>query len=271
MKQNLYLKITAVIILVLAVVIGLTACSAKTDIGMVDDLTEDFLDLVLAEDHKGAYELVKRHTYYADFKACWDAMRSSLNGATEYEMEQIGWNVNLQNGATYRIAAFEVELNNGRTLFIRTTLVDGEEGIGGIFFNDITDFNATYGVLATVANIALVGFSLLVIAFTVWMIVDCARRKIKKKPLWIILILLGVTFSVTMGKQFSLKFGLGLFLTFSSVTADPSILSIISKLAIPVGAIIYFVLRKRLTVSEVEQDAENAEITENAEDTENNN
>ncbi len=257
MKRSLRLRLAALFMLLLVAASALTACSAKTDIGMADDLTEDFLDLLLADDYSAAYAMLQNTTELADFKPYWDAMRLSADGATAYEIEQIGWNISTKNGTTIRMAAFEVALNNGRILAVRTTLVDGIDGIGGLFFHDTTDFYATYGSLADVGNIVLILLSLLAIAFTVWMLVDCARRKMKKKPLWMIIILLSATVSVTFGQELGMRFGVALAFMLSSAVADPFLLSVTAKLMIPVGALVYFFLRKRLTVTApIEQNAE---------------
>ncbi len=250
MKSSSHLRLTALILLSLTVIFCLVGCSAKTDIGTVDDLTEDFLDLLLINDYDGAYAMVKQSVRPDEFEPYWDLMRQTADGATSYELKQIGWNINTKNGTTMRTAAFEVVLNNGRILFFRTTLINGVEGICGIFFNDTTEFSTTYGVYAKIANIVLMILSLLTVAFTIWMIVDCARRRIAKKPLWIILILLGFTLTVTVGQQFGFRFCVGLFLMFSGAVADPSILSVTVKLIFPIGSLLYFFLRKRLTLSQ---------------------
>ncbi len=250
MKQNPKIKLMAIVIVVLSLLVCMSACSAKTDIGNVDDLTEEFIDLMLENNYNKAYELVKNSGSRNDFKPYWDAMRSTAKDATDYEMEQIGWNISTNDGKTYRTAAFEVELNNGRTIFLRTTVVSGVEGISGIFFNDITEFNATYGLFADIASIVLIVFSLLVAAFTVWMLIDCIRRKISKKALWIILILLCFSFSLTIGQQFALNVGVGVFVMPSSAAADPALLSLTVKMILPIGALIYFFIRKHLKIKE---------------------
>ncbi len=271
MKKINYFRLATLFALVLVAVICLSSCSGKLDIGMTDDLTEDLLDLLLTDDYAGAYDMVDEVVTEDDFKPYWNAMRSSAEGATSYEIEQIGWNININNGTKYYIAAFEAEFDNGNTVFLRTTLVDGVDGIYGIYFNDITEFNATYGVFAQIANMALIVLSLLFIAFAIWMFVDCVKRKIKLKPLWLILIFVGTTFAITVGQQFALNFGIGIVLMLSSAVADPSILSVTLKVIVPVGAVVYFFVRKRLTVvppaEQVTEKAETQDVSQLSEST----
>ncbi len=247
MKKTTLTRLTLALALLLVALSLFTACSAKTDIGEVDDLTEDYLDYLLADDYAKAYDLLKENVTDADFKPYWDAMRTATEGATDYELEQIGWQINTKNGVTTHSAAFTVTLNNDRSIFVRTVLVEGQSGIGGISFHETTEFEATTGTYAPIINIVLMIVSILIMAFTVWTLVDCARRKIKVKALWIIVILLGFTLTLTIGAQSGLTFGFGLFFTLSQAIADPSLLALTLKLNIPLGAILYLILRKRLT------------------------
>ncbi len=244
--------------LVIILVFMMTACTPLFDIEIIKEQTENFLDLVLADNYDSAYAMLQETVTPEDFKPYWDMMRTASEGATAYEMEELGWSAYTTNGITQYLATFDVTLDNGRTLFVQTTLIEGIDGISGIYFHETTEFNATYGTYAPIIHIILVVLSLLSIAFTVWMIIDCARRKMQKKALWIIIILLGITLSVTIGGQFGVNLGIGIFFMLSSATSDLATLSMTVKLIIPLGAILYFCLRKRLTVTPpTEQISEN--------------
>ncbi len=260
MKPTLYLRVAMLLMLVAVALFGLVACSAKTDVGEADDLTKALLDCVLAEDDDGAYALfMKEYVSPEDFATVRSALKNVSEGAFGYELEQIGWRVNSANGLTTRSAAFEISFDNGKELFVRTTVIEGQTAIGGILLHETTAFKAAYGDTARVANVILIVVSALGAAFTIWMIVDCARRRMAKKPLWIVLILLGVTLNVTFGQTSGLSLGMGFFLMLSGAVADPSILSVAAKLIVPVGALIYFFLRKRLTLTPPSESEEQSE------------
>jgi len=76
------------------------------------------------------------------------------------------------------------------------------------------------------------------------MLIDCAKRNIKWKPLWIILILMGMFTVVISDSRFSVHIGL--------VLAEYCHLKLFTSgsfelnLALPVGAIVYFFIRKTL-------------------------
>ena len=99
-----------------------------------------------------------------------------------------------------------------------------------------------------VTNILLRIYTLLIAAFTVWMIVDCVRREIKHKLLWILVIVLSVAFETLYGNGLSnVMFKFGIHLTMSGVTLDMVEGTVKTFVAIPVGAIIYYALRGRFT------------------------
>ena len=85
-------------------------------------------------------------------------------------------------------------------------------------------------------------------AFTIWMFVDCLRCKMKYKFVWAILTVFGIALNLTVGETFSFSFHIGLFVQMSTVQVDPGLVAVVTKLVIPVGAILYLCLRKKFTV-----------------------
>jgi hypothetical protein len=51
-----------------------------------------------------------------------------------------------------------------------------------------------------------------------------------------------------VGETFSFSFKIGLFVEMSTVRVDPGLVAVVTKLVIPVGAILYLCLRKKFTV-----------------------
>ena len=141
-----------------------------------------------------------------------------------------------------------MNLDNGRTVLLRVVTRDGIEGIAGIHFSDITEFIHTTDTYVPVLQAIVMVFSLLCMAFTIWMFVDCLRRKMKYKFVWAILTVFGIALNLTVGETFSFTFNIGLFVQMSTVQADPGLVAVVTKLVIPVGAILYLCLRKKFTV-----------------------
>lgn len=254
MKQKTVLRLT-LLILCLTAVLSLCSCT-DMEIGDNNELADQFMHCVIVDDYNAAYDLVKATVADPDFRDYWVSIQAAARGAETYELEQIGWHYNSQNGVATRTSAYQVYLDNEHTVLLRVVTQDGIEGIAGIHFSDITDFLAATEAFIPTVRILLWVVSALCIAFTLWMLVDCLRRKMKYKVLWALLILCGVVFTVTVGETANFSFSVGLFFQLSSINADPGIVSVVTKIVVPVGAILYLCLRKKVTVEPPKPDGE---------------
>ena len=246
----------ALLILCLTAVLSLCACNADMDVSGVDvsgndTLSRQFLDSVLADDHDAAYGLMEDSVNKTVFAANWSTMQKVMEGAGSYELELTGWNVTRSGGVTACTTTYMLYPDNGRTVVIQVLTRDDTNGIAGLKFNEVTDFIKTTDAYVPVVQIILYVYAALAIGFTVWMLVDCIKRKMKvgHKVLWIILSLLSVAFTLTLGTtNLHISFSPGLFFSLSEIRADPTIQAVITSVFVPVGAIVYFFLRKRLTL-----------------------
>ena len=88
---------------------------------------------------------------------------------------------------------------------------------------------------------------MIAIGFTVFALVDCSRQKIKKKALWILLLLLGfISLGATISStSFRLNFNVGWITAYSALIRYGSG-TVMLRLMLPVGTIIYFAMRRSL-------------------------
>ena len=195
--------------------------------------------------------MIKETTSQEDFHAFYNQVYPSLSQIKSYELKQVGWYTNVRNGVKSYQTAYQMTTDSGAVWGIRLTTVEGVNGIYGLHMQDNTEFVDQTASLKGI-DWVLKGVSILVMAFSVWMIVDCAKRKIRKKPLWIILILFGISAGLTFGSAgFSTNFHVGLFISMSGAVVDPVLGSASMNLVVPVGALLYFALRKRLEKKEI--------------------
>lgn len=248
MKHISLIKRITLVLLCMLAVFTLVSCTAERENGDNTRLGETFLNYALKDDYPNAYALLRSTVSEPDFTKYWDSIQQILGDSQTYTLKPIGWNVSVSNGLTTRISAYRVYLENEKIAMFQVVTRDDIEGIAGMHFSDVTAFLAQTDAVVPVFKIALLVVSLLVYAFVIWMLVDCIRRKLKRKVMWMFLIFVGVAFTVTIGKQVGFKFMIGLISQNSTMDADPSILSIVAKLVVPVGAIVYFFLRKKLTI-----------------------
>jgi hypothetical protein len=243
------LRLTLPLVLIaLILLVTLTSCTPEVDYGDSIKLSDQFMDHVIADDYDSAYRLVKATVTDPDFRDYWETIRSVAEGAETYTKLPVQRNATRSGGVTTITTAYQVNLDNGRTVLLRVVTRDGIEGIAGIHFSDITDFLASTDTYVPVLQAIVMVFSLLCMAFTIWMFVDCLRRKMKYKFVWAILTVFGIALNLTVGETFSFSFKIGLFVEMSTVQVDPGLVAVVTKLVIPVGAILYLCLRKKFTV-----------------------
>lgn len=248
MKTTVLRRVLPLLLTALVLLAVLVSCTPETDIGNNTELAGEFMDHVVAGDYTAAYAMVQATVTDTDFRPYWQSIQTAVEGTETYEMQQIGWNVNRSNGVTTRTTAYQVYLDNDRVILLRVVTQDGIEGIAGIHFSDITDFIRSTDTYVPVLQAVVFVVSLLCMAFTVWMFVDCLRRKMKYKVLWAILVVFGIALNITVGETASFSFNVGLFVQMSTVEIDPGLVAVVTELVIPVGAILYLCLRKKFTV-----------------------
>ena len=116
MNRNRTLGRALALILCLLTLLTLISCGVDRTIGDHDALAEQTLACLLTDDRDGAYALMISDVSRADFDAYWDRIRPVAVGATSYEIEQVGWHINLKNGVTSRTVAYQVYLTTVRPL-----------------------------------------------------------------------------------------------------------------------------------------------------------
>ncbi len=258
---------TPIILLTLLLLTALlfTGCEALIDNGMHRAECEAYLDAMLAGDFKAAHAITPAINE-EEHRAYFEENCKIIAGATSYTLTQTGWNINTTNGVTTKTASYQMVTDNGLTCQFTLNTVEGYEGIANIGFRDTTAFAASAKSLSTV-DVVLKIVSLLPIAFSMWMLVDCIRRKMKKKVWWVLLNLLAMSFSYTSGPStVRTDFSAEIFCSFSSMTAVIPEETITLTIVLPIGALIYFFMRKKLSAKYAEQQAQAAPVMANPND-----
>ena len=246
-RTNRWLRI-GMAILCLAIALSLVSCLEDMDVGDNGELAVEFMTHVMNDDADAAYEMVKSTVGRTEFFKFWADLQMLAAGSEECDIEQTGWNVNTTNGVTTYTTEYLLEFDNDCTVQLQVVTQDNVEGIAGIHFTDLTEFEEKSESTLPVIRIIMGIVSLAAFAFTVWMFVDCLRKKLKYKVLWAILIFVGVAWTVTFGETFGYRVMIGVMLQPSTVTANLSSMAYSVKLVVPLGAIIYLAMRKRYVI-----------------------
>ena len=255
----------------------LTGCGPR-DVTIDDSAflpgTTAMLDAILAEDFAGCRAVMTEQVDDESLRGALDQMGQLLEGVESYTLKPVGWRKNVTNGISQSTVRYEMQTNL-QTYYVDAVLVEGMDGLAGFHITPIQQ-NTVTGTPANMQGASLMQWLVLLIgvaewAFVVWMAVDCLRRKPKRKIGWLLLILLvsGIfTLTVAAGKV-SFNINAGIYLHLSGLLSD-SAGSMMLKLYIPIGAIVYWFRRKKLngpTVGEpaVPQEEISPEIQENPE------
>ena len=217
-------------------------------------LATKFFNYVLEDKQAEAYKMVKDSCSFEEFSESYATFREAFEGATDFEIllySEDGFttkgNEDNESATVFCDNVYELELDNGRylTATVSTSSLS-DKTIDFVEVDETTTFRKITGVITPIINIAIVNIYIGTIVFTVFMIIDCAKRRIKLKVLWILLLFAAMTYSVSLGGEFALGFELGATLEPSYIEAYPVYETIDIYLSVPAGAIIYFFVREHL-------------------------
>lgn len=256
------MKKCLLLLAVAALLLSLAGCGTAIDDSSLRAKTDQMLDAILAGDGESAYALVADIVTETEFAQTFDTMRQSIPGVRTYELKLTNFNFNTTNGKTTKQVSYLMETDAG-SFVIDVAEHSDYDGLIRFYITPEAYTNLSYtGVPghmegANAVQWGLLILSLLVIGFSVWVLADCCRRKIKHKVLWIIAIVLGaVSLSATRESgSFNLGIHITLFLNYSALILYGSG-AVSFRLLIPVGVIVYFAMRDKLTVKEQELPAE---------------
>lgn len=232
----------SLLVCLLTVLTLLSGCMAEEVEASIQANCKRVMDAMIAKDPDAAYDVMKNAGTREEFDAFYMQVISYFDGVGSYELQQTGWETTVTNGETVYTVTFAAELSNGRTYILTCSERPGLEGLTGFFLED-SEQNLINNVPVWI-RILLVVLSLAIMGFSVWMIVDCVKRKPDGKVLWIILMLCTVTLSLTVSDGFHLQYSVGLILSFWKIGVGENGMFI--DIVFPVGAVVYFFLRKRL-------------------------
>lgn len=267
MKKHTHKLLLLLLLTCLLASLLLTSCETVPDEenAALRALTEQMIDALLANDAAAAYALVSDVCTEEEFLPVYDTMYAMTEGVTTYELTLTGVTTGTDNGITYQQSQYRMT-TNGESYLLSASLSESYENLAGFQIAPESATKPSSGTLSTLAdsNIwqwLLLLFALLETGFVLWAVIDCARHRVNGKALWILLILLGsVSPMLTISEgsvSFSLK--LGLFLLYTALMKYGSDLAVI-RIMLPIGAIVYTCLRKKLFASYTETPPSNPYI-----------
>lgn len=218
------------------------------------------LTALLAGDEEAGYAAVYHEISRKEFVTAFAQMRELLAEVETYELTPIQYNFRSTNGTRAEQMVYRMTTNAG-TYVVSAVVVEGYQGLTSFHIapeeNTALSYTGTPGHMegASLGQWIVLILGLLGWAFVIWMAVDCCRRKIRRKWLWLIVILLGgvlLTLSAS-ATSMNFRFNVGLHLRLSSWIFYGDGTSQL-QLLVPVGALVYLLRRKKLKNSEEPED-----------------
>lgn len=266
MKLNIKVFFSVVLILTLSL-LAFSGCGDLAEgSGELKELTVGLLDALDAGDLDRAYSyMAPAACSESEFKS-FAAQVAEVFDGEGYELKQTYVGFNTSNGVTVKTAEYVLTTEKGEFHLVVNTHSEYEGGLSGFHINSMEALEAKPSIATTIFGIV----SILEIAFIIVMLVDCCRHKMKAKVLWILMIIL-LSFSIIIesGSGFKLNFNFSSLLGFTTFTLYGSGAYVL-RLMIPIGALIYLFVRKKLfaTAAVSDEAAEPVSITETVETTE---
>ena len=229
--------------------------AAHTMSGLVDDPqlranTEQMLDALIADDPQSAYAALYEGADYNRFLEIYGQLRMALSNLKSYQLTPSQINKTVTNGIA-TVSVRYMMIAGEQRYFVDATRAEDDDGLVAFYVNEYISV-ITNGTLSNMEGASVLQWIILVvgmgeIAFVLWAFVDCCRRKLRRKWLWLLLIALGyiITQAVVTPEQFRTGVRIGAFLTYTCLM-HYSTGGFALQIILPAGAIIYMALRKRL-------------------------
>lgn len=238
----------------------------------IETPTRLMLDGLLSNDINMSLAAISSNIPQRELQTKFDELAAMLPEADNYTLTPTNINKKTSNGLTQTSVRFLMEIRD-QSFLVDVSTLSNQEGLYSIFLQPYEVITVT-GTIDTLGQCDVLQILFLVIAaaetvFVIWMFVDCCRHKMKYKAGYLILILMGnlILAFTAAAQNLHLQFQFGLFLTYSALLRYSSGEMMI-RLFIPIGAIVYFSMRKRILAVDAssEESEEAAEIKEIAQE-----
>ena len=213
--------------------------------------TRRMIDALLAADTETALELLgvePDRAFYESFRN----MRRDIHTSTGYDVVVVSTFTLKEDGLLLHRVGYRITFSNKLVYGATVHTAEGMRGLYSFRMGEI-EFAVPRNNASLFWRVVLYVISLLFLAFVVWMIVDCARRPMKRW--WKVLCIFGILwllecYWVSGGGYSSLYWDFVLPPTWMEMSLIGGLFEF--RGLIPFGAILYFVMRKWLTRCYVE-------------------
>jgi len=227
----------------------------ESELGALRTLSEAVLSAFASDDVQSVYPLFdERYITLERAAEVMPQIDEYLGKFTSFEIKEMtGHTINKSSERTLVRATFLVETVYSQFYVVIGKMTDSDK-ICALDVSLKEHMQPTYtGTLTTMHGASVIQWVVLILGialmvFSFWMLLDCAKSRIKRKVIWILFVLLGflsVTFTLVPGESVRLFFSFGFIISQSTLrvysTGATSFIAVL-----PIGAFVYFLRRKEL-------------------------
>ncbi len=242
-KTKGIIKAALCIVLLLGALLSLVSCTSEEQNLNAETVTREMVFAIIDGDLDRAYSLFNGKIEKAKFISFFEEVTPFFEGFTSPGFKQVGWHVAYENGISAYTVVFEVTEGEDTVMVSSQFLTEDDT----LYYINIVPATTLSAAEVIPLQIVMAIVSLAVLALMIWLVVDCSKSNINKKGWWILLILAGIHVSVSFGAEFDFDFGITLVNLISTASANGVLATV--KFVLPVGAIIYLFMRKKLKAS----------------------
>lgn len=225
-------------------------------------LTTATIDAILEDDAEQAYTYMASTVERETFDTAYTTIETLIGDTTAYTLKARSMDMTETNDETFTQVSYHMITDNA-VYAVEAAIDSRYDGLARLAVTPAggPELAAT-AVGEHPLQLVFVGIAVLETVFILWMAVDCARYKVKNKVLWMAAILFGmitITYTVS-GDTTMTQSGFGFILSFTSLRLYGTQYCS-ARVLLPVGAVLYACLRKRLRLPEESQEEEMPTLT----------
>lgn len=257
MKKHRFLLIIVCIFMIMCALAG-CAQGDKDANARLEGHTRTMLDALLSGDDEGAYALVAGAVTREDFAPVCAQMKEMLLGVTEYSLKWLGYNQSYNTSGNKYAASFLVTAkaeDGERSYAVTAYECEGEEGLSAFLLQRNEDEIVPVGDIRSMKGAGALSWCMLALGglawlFTVIAAIDCGKNAKKNKGIMLFIILFGmIAMEAVLVGGFSFSIVHGYYAPYSAFLLYPDGKEIL-RIFLPLGAVGWFVLRKRFVKPE---------------------
>ena len=254
-------RVFSIVLVLITVLIMVISCSSGNEQNSdmeakLEQACRDRIHALMTGDIDYIYNGTNKELY-----SQYQELSQSLQGVESYELRLLEASQDEYFNGLYRYSRiYEATFDGKRTFVIEMIVTEGDDNYVGATGSTIFNMSETTKINTVIESLPLkvfiIGMTLISWLFCAIMLIDCLRRKLMHKWIWIIVILFGFSVSISLGTGFDISYFIAVMIMPSTAIYNAQTAMTTIKLVLPMGALVYFLSRKQMTISNIKNKAD---------------